>query len=264
MDKLFYVHPNAKIGKNVQIEPFAVIHDDVVIGDNCYIGSGVVIFPGARIGDNCRIFPNASIAAIPQDLKFDNEYTTVEIGNNNTIRECVTINRGTAASGKTVIGDNNLIMAYSHIAHDCVVGSNCVLANNATLAGHIEVGDYVIIGGMSAIHQFVHIGQHVILMGGSLVDKDIPPFVKVGKFPASYCGVNSVGLHRRGFSQDDINEIQDIYRIVFQSGLLYSEALEEVKSLKQTKFTNIIATFMEKADRGLIKGYNPSDLRANR
>ncbi|MBQ4421045.1 MAG: acyl-ACP--UDP-N-acetylglucosamine O-acyltransferase [Bacteroidales bacterium] len=251
-----YVSEKAKIGKNVQIEPFAVIYDDVVIGDNCYIGANVVIFPGARIGNNCRIFPGASIAAIPQDLKFDNEYTTVEIGDNNTIREFVTINRGTAASGKTVVGNNNLIMAYVHIAHDCVVGNNCVLANNTTLAGHITIEDYVITGGMSAIHQFVHVGQHSILAGGSLVDKDIPPFIKVGKFPASYCGINSVGLHRRGFSQEDINEIQAIYKIVFQSGLMYSKALEEVKSLKQTKYTNIIATFIEKADRGLIKGYS--------
>ena len=251
-----YVSEKAKIGKNVQIEPFAVIYDDVVIGDNCYIGANVVIFPGARIGNNCKIFPGASIAAIPQDLKFDNEYTTVEIGDNNTIREFVTINRGTAASGKTVVGNNNLIMAYVHIAHDCVVGNNCVLANNTTLAGHITIEDFVITGGMSAIHQFVHVGQHAILAGGSLVDKDIPPFIKVGKFPASYCGINSVGLHRRGFSQEDINEIQAIYKIVFQSGLMYSKALEEVKSLKQTKYTNIIATFMEKADRGLIKGYS--------
>lgn len=251
-----YVSEKAKIGKNVQIEPFAVIYDDVVIGDNCYIGANVVIFPGARIGNNCRIFPGASIAAIPQDLKFDNEYTTVEIGDNNTIREFVTINRGTAASGKTVVGNNNLIMAYVHIAHDCVVGNNCVLANNTTLAGHITIEDYVITGGMSAIHQFVHVGQHSILAGGSLVDKDIPPFIKVGKFPASYCGINSVGLHRRGFSQEDISEIQAIYKIVFQSGLMYSKALEEVKSLKQTKYTNIIATFIEKADRGLIKGYS--------
>ena len=149
-----YVSEKAKIGKNVQIEPFAVIYDDVVIGDNCYIGANVVIFPGARIGNNCRIFPGASIAAIPQDLKFDNEYTTVEIGDNNTIREFVTINRGTAASGKTVVGNNNLIMAYVHIAHDCVVGNNCVLANNTTLAGHITIEDYVITGGMSAIHRW--------------------------------------------------------------------------------------------------------------
>ena len=259
---MYYLSENATIGNNVKIEPFAVIYDDVVVGDNCYIGSGVVLFPGTRIGKNCRIFPGASIAAIPQDLKFDNEYTVVEIGDNNTIREYVTINRGTAASGKTVVGNNNLIMAYVHIAHDCVVGNNCVLANNTTLAGHITIEDYVITGGMSAIHQFVRIGQHAILAGGSLVDKDIPPFVKVGKFPASYCGINSVGLHRRGFNQEEINEIQSIYRIVFQSGLLYSEALEEVKALKQTKFTNIIASFMEKSDRGLIRAYTAVDTRS--
>lgn len=255
-DNLYYLDKDAKIGSNVTIEPFAVIYGDVVIGDNCTIGSHAVIFPGARIGNDCRIFPGASIAAIPQDLKFEGEYTKVEIGNNNTIREYVTINRGTAARGVTTIGDNNLIMAYAHIAHDCVVGNNCVLANNTTLAGHIEIEDYVITGGKSAIHQFVHIGQHAILMGGSLIDKDVPPYVKVGKFPASYCGINSVGLHRRGYSQEDINEIQDIYRIVFQRGLTYTQALEEIKARKQTKYTNIIATFMERADRGLIKGYN--------
>lgn len=261
MENMYFLSDKAKLGKNVKIEPFAVIYEDVVIGDDCTIGAGAVIFPGVRMGNNCRVFPGASIGAIPQDLKFDGEYTTVEIGNNNTIREYATINRGTAASGKTVIGDNNLIMAYVHVAHDCVVGNNCVLANNTTIAGHITIEDYVITGGMTAIHQFVHVGQHAILAGGSLVDKDIPPFVKVGKFPVSYCGVNSVGLHRRGFTQEEINEIQSIYRIVFQSGLLYSRALEEVKALKQTKFTNIIATFMEKADRGLIRGYNSVDSR---
>ena len=168
--QLYYLNPDAKIGKNVQIEPFAVIHNDVVIGDNCTIGSGAVILPGARIVNNCRIFPGASIAAIPQDLKFDNEYTKVEIGNNNTIREYVTINRGTAARGATKIGNNNLIMAYVHIAHDCIIVNNCVLANNTTLAGHIEIEDFVITGGLTAIHQFVHVGQHAITSGGTLLD----------------------------------------------------------------------------------------------
>ncbi|MGP1515266.1 MAG: acyl-ACP--UDP-N-acetylglucosamine O-acyltransferase [Bacteroidales bacterium] len=255
-NKLYYLNADAKIGNNVIIDPFAVIHQDVVIGDNTYIGSGAVIFPGARIGCNCRIFAGASVAAIPQDLKFDNEYTTVEIGDNNTIREFVTINRGTAARGTTKIGNNNLIMAYVHVAHDCIVGNNCVLANNTTLAGHIEIEDFVITGGFTAIHQFVHVGQHAITSGGTLLDKDVPPYVKVGKQPASYCGINSVGLHRRGFSQEDINEIQDIYRTVFQKGLTYSHALEEIKTRKQNKYTNIIATFMERSDRGLIKGYN--------
>ncbi|MBP3254647.1 MAG: acyl-ACP--UDP-N-acetylglucosamine O-acyltransferase [Bacteroidales bacterium] len=255
-NQLYVLNPQAQIGKNVQIEPFAVIHNDVVIGDNCYIGSGAVIFPGARIGNNCRIFPGASIAAVPQDLKFDNEYTTVEIGNNNTIREYVTINRGTAARGTTRIGSDNLIMAYSHIAHDCVIGNHCVLANNTTLAGHIEIEDFVLTGGLTAIHQFVHVGQHAMLSGGTLLDKDVPPYIKVGRQPASYCGINSVGLHRRGFSQEDINEIHDIYHTVFQCGYTYSRALEEIKARKQNKYTNIIATFIERADRGLIKGYN--------
>src|SRR5574344_1190009 len=254
-NQLYYLNPKAKLGKNVKIEPFAVIHDDVVIGDDCEIGSGAVIFPGARIGNNCKIFPSASIAAIPQDLKFAGEYTTVEIGDNNTIREFVTINRGTAARGFTTIGNNNLIMAYSHIAHDCIVGNNCVLANNTTLAGHIEIGVYAILGGMCAIHQFTKLGSHIILMGGSLVDKDVPPFVKGGKFPLSYCGVNSVGLLRRGFNQEQVNRIADYYRILFQSGFNHSQAFEELKKLPPTQELEEIMAFMANSERGLMKGF---------
>lgn len=253
--QLTFIHPEAKIGKNVTIEPFAVIYDDVVIGDDCRIGSHVTIFPGARIGKGCEIFPGASIAAVPQDLKFAGEYTTCEIGENNVIREFVTINRGTSASGKTVVGNNNLIMAYAHVAHDCVVGDNCILANAATLAGHIIIDDCAIIGGQCAIHQFTRIGKHVILMGGSLVDKDIPPYVKAGKFPVSYCGVNSVGLLRRGYSQEVVNSIQSLYRIVFQKGLTYSAALEELKQQSHSKERDEIIAFMEKAERGLMKGF---------
>ena len=247
---MYYVHPNAKIGKNVTIEPFAVIYDDVEIGDDCWIGPHVTIFPGARIGKNCKIFPGASIAAIPQDLKFEGEYTTAEIGDNN-----ITINRGANASERAGVGNNNLIMAYAHVAHDCIVGDNCILANSATLAGHVEVDDYAIIGGQSAIHQFCRIGKHVILMGGSLVDKDIPPYVKGGKFPVSYCGINSVGLSRRGYSTETINNIQNIYRVVFQKGLTYTNALAEIKQLPQTKEGDEIISFMEKAERGLMKGF---------
>lgn len=254
-EQLSFVSPEAKIGKNVKIEPFAVIYEDVVIGDDCWIGPHVTIFPGARIGKGCKIFPGASIAAIPQDLKFAGEKTTCEIGDNNIIREFVTINRGTAASGKTVLGNNNLIMAYAHIAHDCVVKNNCILANAATLAGHILVDDFAIIGGQSAIHQFTRIGKHVILMGGSLVDKDIPPYVKGGKFPVSYCGINSVGLSRRGFSQQTINNIQSLYRIVFQSGLTYTNALEELKKKPQSPERDEIIEFMTHAERGLMKGF---------
>ncbi|MBP1629667.1 MAG: lpxA [Bacteroidetes bacterium] len=252
---LAYIHPDAKIGNNVIIEPFAVIYEDVEIGDGCWIGPHVTIFPGARIGKNNKFYPGASISAIPQDLKFAGEKSLVEIGENNTIRECVTINRGTAASGRTKIGDNNLIMAYSHLAHDCLIGNNCILANNATLAGHIEIGDYAIIGGLSAIHQFTKIGSHTILMGGSLVDKDVPPFVKGAKFPLQYSGINSLGLHRRGFDTETINLIKEYYRVVFQSGLTYSKALEQLKTLESTKALEEIISFMEKADRGLIKGY---------
>lgn len=253
--QLTFIHPNAKIGNNVTIEPFTVIYDDVVIGDDCWVGPHVTIFPGARIGKGCKIFPGASIAAVPQDLKFAGEYTTCEIGDNNVIREYVTINRGTNASGKTVVGNNNLIMAYAHVAHDCIVKNNCILANSATLAGHILIDDYAIIGGQSAIHQFTRIGKHVILMGGSLVDKDVPPYVKGGKFPVSYCGVNSVGLLRRGYSQEIVNNIQSLYRIVFQKGLTYSAALEELKQQKQSTERDEIISFIEKAERGLMKGF---------
>ncbi len=252
---LAYIHPDAKIGKNVKIEPFAVIYEDVEIGDDCWIGPHVTIFPGARIGKNNKIFPYASISAVPQDLKFAGEKTTVIIGDNNTIRESVTINRGTVALGHTKIGSNNLIMAYAHIAHDCVIGDNCVLANGATLGGHIEIGDYAIIGGLSAIHQFTRIGSHVILMGGSLVDKDVPPYIKGGKFPLSYCGINSVGLSRRGFDQDTINKIKEYYTVVFQSGLNYSKAFEELKKLPETPALKEIIDFISKAERGLIKGF---------
>ncbi|MDR0789871.1 MAG: acyl-ACP--UDP-N-acetylglucosamine O-acyltransferase [Bacteroidales bacterium] len=250
-----YIHPDAKIGQNVRIDPFAVIYEDVVIGDNCRIHSHATIFPGARIGNNCEIFPSASIAAVPQDLKFNGEYTTVEIGDNNRIRECVTINRGTAARDKTIIGNNNLIMAYTHIAHDCRIGNNCVLANATTLAGHIEIDDWVITGGISAIHQFVKIGQHSILMGGALVDKDVPPFIKAAKFPLSYFGVNSVGLERRGYSKEQINEIQQVYRVLFQSGLTYSNAIDQIKQMPKSESLNIILDFISRSERGLMRGY---------
>jgi acyl-[acyl-carrier-protein]--UDP-N-acetylglucosamine O-acyltransferase len=251
-----FIHPDAKIGNNVTIEPFSVIYKDVVIGDGCVIGPHVTIYPGAIIGKNNRFFPGCSISAIPQDLKFAGEKTTVEIGDNNTIRECVTINRGTVALGRTKIGNNNLIMAYSHIAHDCTIGNNCVLANNATLAGHIEIGDYAILGGMCAIHQFTKLGSHIILMGGSLVDKDVPPFVKGGKFPLSYCGVNSIGLLRRGFTQEQVNRIADYYRILFQSGFNHSQAFEELKKLPLTSELEDIIAFMSNSERGLMKGFS--------
>ncbi|KWW32099.1 MAG: UDP-N-acetylglucosamine acyltransferase [bacterium P3] len=257
MTKLYDLHPGAKLGKDVTISNFTTICDDVEIGDGTWVGPNVTVFPGARIGKNCKIFPGSVIAAIPQDLKFAGEYTTVEIGDNNVIRECCTINRGTSASGKTVIGNGNLIMAYVHVAHDCVVGDNCVFANNATLAGHIVVGDYVILGGKTAILQFIHIGSHVITAGGSLIDKDIPPFVRAARYPISYAGVNSLGLQRRGFSQESINNITDIYRYIFQKGLSISHAVEEVKErYGNTDEGKQVLSFIGGANTGLMKGYS--------
>ena len=253
---LYDLHPNAKIGKDVTISNFSTICDDVEIGDGTWIGPNVTIFPGARIGKNCKIFPGAVIAAVPQDLKFAGEYTTVEMGDNNVVRECCTINRGTAASGKTVIGSNNLLMAYVHVAHDCMVGDNCVLANNATLAGHIILGDYVILGGKTACLQFIHIGSHVITQGGSLIDKDIPPFIKAARYPIQYCGVNSLGLQRRGFSSESINRISDIYRYIFVKGLTVTDAVEQVKELYgHTDEGKQILAFIGNADTGLLSGY---------
>ncbi|MBQ9638327.1 MAG: acyl-ACP--UDP-N-acetylglucosamine O-acyltransferase [Bacteroidales bacterium] len=260
MAELFDLHPNAKIGKNVTISNFTTIYDDVEIGDDTWIGPNVTIFPGARIGKGCKIFPGSVIAAIPQDLKFNGEYTTCNIGDNNVIRECCTINRGTAASGRTVVGNGNLIMAYVHIAHDCIIGDNCVFANNTTLAGHITVGDWAVLGGKTAILQFVHIGAHVITSGGSLVNKDIPPFVKAGRYPIQYAGVNSLGLRRRGFTNASINNIQDIYRLLFQKGLNVSHAVEIIKEqYGNTAEGKIILSFIGQANTGLLKGYSYSD-----
>lgn len=251
------IHPDAKIGKDVTICNFTTIYEDVEIGDGTWIGPNVTIFPGARIGKNNKIFPGAVIAAVPQDLKFDGEYTTVEIGDNNVIRECCTISRGTSASGTTIIGSNNLLMAYVHVAHDCIVGNNCVFANNATLAGHVTVGDWTVLGGKTAVHQFVHIGSHVITSGGSLVGKDIPPYVKAARMPISYAGVNTIGLHRRGFNQASINNILDIYRILFQSEHCVSQATELIKEqYGNTAEAKIILSFLGNATTGILKGYN--------
>ena len=254
------IHPEAKLGKNVTVSNFSTICENVEIGDNTWIGPNVTLFPGARIGKNCRIFPGAVISAIPQDLKFEGEETIAQIGDNTTIRECVTINRGTKASGETRIGNSCLIMAYAHVAHDCVIGDYAILANNATLAGHVEIGDWAIISAASAIHQFCKIGAHVILAGGSLVDKDIPPFVKAARYPISYAGVNSLGLHRRGFSQETVNTIQDIYRYVFQKGYKISHALEQIEgNIPSSSERDMIINFIQKSERGIMKGYSYLD-----
>ncbi|WP_010136472.1 acyl-ACP--UDP-N-acetylglucosamine O-acyltransferase [Ochrovirga pacifica] len=253
---LAYIHPGAKIARNVVIEPFTTIHNNVTIGSGTWIGSNVTIMEGAVIGENCKIFPGAVISAIPQDLKYNGEETATIIGNNVTIRECVTINKGTTDRMKTVVGDNCLIMAYCHIAHDCIVGNNCIFSNGSTLAGHTNIGDSVILAGMTAIHQFCSIGDHAFVTGGSLVRKDVPPFVKAAREPLSYVGVNSVGLRRRGFTPEKIHEIQNIYRILFQSKYNNTQAIRIIEAeMEATKERDDIIRFIQNSQRGIMKGY---------
>lgn len=253
---LAYVHPQAKIADNVVIEPFVTIHKNVEVGEGTWIGPNVTIMEGARIGKNCRIFPGAVISAVPQDLKFGGEETFTIIGDNVTIRESVTVNRGTTDRNETRVGNNCLLMAYVHIAHDCIVGNNCILANAVQLAGHITIEDYAIIGGLSAVHQFVSIGAHVMISGGSLVRKDVPPFTKAGREPLSYVGINSVGLRRRGFTPETINQIQEIYRILYLRGYNNTKALEIIEAeMTPTEERDEIVNFIRNSHRGIMKGF---------
>ncbi len=252
---LAYIHPEAKIADNVVIEPFAMIHKNVVIGEGSWIGSNAIINEGARIGKNCKIFPGAVISSIPQDLKFKGEETTAVIGDNTVVREFVTISRGTVDKHTTVIGKNCLIMAYVHIAHDCIIGDNVLLVNAVQLAGHVQVDDFAIIGGASVIHQFVRIGSHVIIAGGSLIGKDVPPFSKAAREPLRYCGINTVGLKRRGFTSEKINEIQEVYRTVYLKGYNTSLALEKIEvECPPSKERDEIVNFIRKSERGIMKG----------
>jgi UDP-N-acetylglucosamine acyltransferase len=252
---LSHIHPDAVIGKNVTIDPFVSIQKDVIIGDNTWIGANATIMSGTRIGANCKIFQGAVIGAEPQDLKFNGEYTTVEIGNNVTIREYATVNRGTEANGKTVIKDNVLLMSYVHVAHDCIVGNDCVLASYVGLAGHVEIEDYAILGGYAAVHQFTKIGQHAFIRGASLVSKDVPPFIKAVRDPIYFSGVNIVGLRRRGFKRDEISDIEDIYRVIFNKGLNTSQAVNYIKeNMMDTHHADTVITFIENSTRGIIKG----------
>ena len=254
--QLSAVDPRAKIGKNVTIDPFSTISSDVEIGDGTWVGSNVTIMDGARIGKNCKIFPGTVISAIPQDLKFEGEDSLVIIGDNTTIRECVTINRGTKALGYTKVGNNCLIMATAHIAHDCIIGDHVIIVNGCGVAGHVEIGDYAIIGGLSAIHQFSRIGKHVMVSGGSLIRKDMPPYIKARE-PMTYAGINSVGLRRRGMSNEKIIEIQNIYRVIFQMKMNVSQALAYAeKELASTPERDEILLFIQNSQRGIIKGYN--------
>lgn len=254
---LAYIHREAKIARNVVIEPFVTISKNVVIEEGSWIGSNVTIMEGARIGKNVKIFPGAVVSAVPQDLKFGGEDTTLEIGDNTVIRECATLNRGTDATNKTVIGKNCLIMAYTHVAHDCVIGDNCILVNAVQLAGHVTIDDWAIIGGAAAVHQFVNIGAHTMVSGGSLVRKDVPPYTKAGREPLSFAGINSVGLRRRGFTNEKIAEIQEIYRYIFLKGLNNSKALDLVElEMTPSKERDEIINFFRNSDRGVMKGYS--------
>ncbi|MCL4107367.1 UNVERIFIED_CONTAM: hypothetical protein GTU68_067278, partial [Idotea baltica] len=251
------IHPKAKIGSDVTIENFVTVEENVEIGDGTWIGPNVTLFSGTKIGKNCKVFPGAVIGAIPQDLKFEGEDSIVEIGDNVTIREFCTLNRGTKANYKTQIKDNCLLMAYVHVAHDCVIGKNCILANGVNLAGHIEIGDYAIISALSAAHQFVKIGSHSMITGGSLIRKDVPPFVKAAREPLSYAGVNSIGLRRRGFSAERINNIMEIYRLLYVKGHAITKALQLIESeIPESDDRALILNFVNKAERGLMRGYH--------
>ena len=249
-----FVHPNAEIGKNVTIDAFAYIDENVVIGDGTHIYPHATVLSGARIGNNCNIFPGAVISAIPQDLKFIGEETTAVIGNNTTIRECVTINRGTASKGTTIVGNYCLIMAYAHVAHDCKLGDRIILGNTTQLAGEVVVDDWAIVSGGTLVHQFCHLGAHIMVQGGSKITKDIPPYMMVGREPLGYMGLNIVGLRRRGFIAEQMNAIQESYRYVYLSGLNTTQALEAIeKNIPESKEREDIVSFIRSSERGIIK-----------
>ena len=254
ISKLAFVHPDAKLGKDVTVEPFAYIAGNVEIGEGTWVGPNSTIMDGARIGKKCRIFPSSVVSGIPQDLKFIGEETTLEIGDNTTIRECATVNRGTSAVGKTVIGNSCLLMAYAHVGHDCVIGNNCIIGNSCGLAGEVTVDDWAILSAGTLVHQFTHIGGHVMIGGGTKVRTDVPPFVKADRDPLSYLGLNIVGLTRRGFEKERIDEIHNIYRAIYQSNMNISQALEYVeKEFKSSPDRDYILKFIKKSERGILR-----------
>lgn len=257
------VHPNAKIAKNVEIGPYSFIAENVEIGEGSWIGPNVTIFDYVKIGKNCKIFPGAVIGAIPQDLKFDGEESYVEIGDNTVIRECVTVNRGTAASGKakTVVGDNCLLMSYVHVAHDCHVKNNVILVSYVGLAGETEVDDYAIVGGASAAHQFTKIGAYAMLAGGSLVAKDVPPYALAGHRPLVFSGINVVGLRRRGFSMEQMERIKEIYRIIYNSGLNRADACIALeRDFPESEEKRTILEFIRTSKRGIVKYHDSGSI----
>lgn len=255
ISSLASVSKDAQIGQNVRIDPFAVIHEDVIIGNGTRIHSNVALYPGTRIGEDCEVFPGAVLGVIPQDLKFDNEYTTVEIGNNTKIRECVTIHRGTSDKMKTAVGDNCLLMTYVHVAHDCQIGNNVILASYTGLSGHVIIDDYAILEGKVAAQQFAHIGKHAFIGGASLIRKDVPPYIKAAREPLTFAGVNSVGLRRRGFSDEQVREIEDIYRTIYVQNSNLSKGVEAVlQSMDRTPLRDEIIGFIQGSDKGVIRG----------
>jgi UDP-N-acetylglucosamine acyltransferase len=253
---LAYVHQGAKLGNNITIEPFAVVHENVTIGDGSIIMSHAVLMPFTNIGKNCKIFPSAVIGAIPQDLKFAGEETTVEIGDGTTIREFVTVNRGTKDKWKTVIGSNSLLMAYAHVAHDCVIGHHVILANGVQLAGHVEIGDFAIIGGLSGAHQFTRIGAHTYIAGHTVIRKDVPPYIKAAREPMSYMGLNIVGLQRRKFPSDQIDIISRIYHLLFVGNHSTSTAIKLInEQVSDSELKDEILQFVQDSKIGIIKRY---------
>lgn len=251
---MYNVSKEAKIGSNVHIGDFSTIYEDVEIGDNCVIYGNVTIFPGARIGSGVTIFPGAVVSAIPQDLKFKGEYTNAFVGDGTTLRECVTVNRGTSAKGKTVIGSNCLLMAYTHVAHDCVLGNRVIVSNASQIGGEVQIDDAAVIGGGSMIHQFCHLGRNIMLQGGALVNKDIPPFVKAAREPISYVGLNTIGLHRNGFTDEQIKIISDVYRVLYLSDLNVTNAVKLIEeTLPQTELRDEIVAFINGSTRGVIR-----------
>lgn len=257
ISSLAYVSPDAKIGEGVKIDPFAYVEGNVVIGDGTHLHSGAKVLSGARIGRECTIHSGAVIAGVPQDLKFRGEETTAVIGDNTTIRECATVNRGTASKGITIVGSNCLIMAYSHVAHDCVVGDKVIISNASQIAGEVVIDDHAVIGGGSLIHQFCHIGAHVMMQGGSLVNKDVPPYIMCARNPISYAGINVVGLRRRGFTADKIAQLQEIYRIIFSSDMNTTDAVAHVENtIPQSELRDRVLDFVKASKRGILKGNN--------
>ena len=249
------ISPDSKIGKGTIVAPFATIYEDVIIGENCNIGPNTVIYPGTRIGNNVQIYPGAIIGPPSQDLKYKGEYTTTEIGDNTVIREYVTIHKGTTDRMKTVVVKNCLLMAMVHIAHDCLIGDHVIIANNGALSGHVTVGEYAIIEGMVGVQQFIHIGQHAFIGGGSLVRKNVPPFVKAAREPISYIGVNTVGLRRRGYSDHQVSLIEDIYRVIYVQNSNLSVALNIVNlELPASAEKDIIVEFIRNSTKGIMRG----------